>query len=81
MVNKINYLSLQKLDHPLLIDVRSPFEFEQGHISGAINLPVLDNASRQDVGRLYRHVNPEAAKLRGMEYMAQNLPKYFKRFV
>ncbi|MHB0808902.1 MAG: tRNA 2-selenouridine(34) synthase MnmH [Facklamia hominis] len=81
MVNKINYLSLQSLDHPLLIDVRSPFEFEQGHISGAINLPVLDNESRQDVGRLYRHVNPEAAKLRGMEYMAQNLPKYFKRFL
>ena len=25
---------------PMIVDVRSPFEFEQGHIRGSVNIPV-----------------------------------------
>jgi tRNA 2-selenouridine synthase len=36
-----------------IIDVRSPAEFSEDHIPGAINLPVLGNKQREEVGKLY----------------------------
>jgi len=36
-----------------VIDVRSPAEFAQDHLPGAINLPVLDNEERAEVGTMY----------------------------
>lgn len=43
------------LDHGFdaVIDVRSPAEFAEDHVPGAINLPVLDNAERAEVGTIY----------------------------
>ena len=35
------------------IDVRSPAEFAEDHVPGAINLPVLDDAERKLVGTTY----------------------------
>ncbi|HCE11164.1 MAG TPA: tRNA 2-selenouridine(34) synthase MnmH, partial [Oxalobacteraceae bacterium] len=40
-----------------LIDVRSPSEFAEDHIPGAINCPVLDDEERIRVGTLYKQVN------------------------
>jgi tRNA 2-selenouridine synthase len=37
-----------------LIDARSPAEFEQDHIPGAINCPVLDNEERARIGTIYK---------------------------
>lgn len=39
-------------EFPDIIDVRSPSEFEEDHIPGAINLPVLSDAERHEVGLL-----------------------------
>ena len=36
-----------------VIDVRSPAEFAEDHVPGAINLPVLDNEERARVGTIY----------------------------
>src|SRR5205807_8733250 len=36
-----------------LIDVRSPAEFAEDHVPGAVNLPVLDNEERAKVGTIY----------------------------
>jgi len=36
-----------------VIDVRSPSEFAEDHIPGAINLPVLSDAERAEVGTIY----------------------------
>lgn len=43
------------LDHSYdsVIDVRSPGEFAEDHIPGAISLPVLDNSERAEVGTMY----------------------------
>ena len=40
-----------------IIDVRSPDEFAEDHIPGAINLPVLDNEERARVGTIYKQVS------------------------
>ncbi len=37
-----------------LIDVRSPNEFERGHIPGALHIPVFDNEERAQVGIKYK---------------------------
>ena len=35
-----------------IIDVRSPAEFAEDHVPGAINLPALNDAQRADVGTI-----------------------------
>ena len=39
----------------VLLDVRSPGEFAQGHIPGAVNLPLFDDDERAEVGKLYKN--------------------------
>lgn len=40
-----------------VIDVRSPAEFAQDHIPGAINLPALSNEQRAEVGTIYKQIS------------------------
>ena len=40
-------------DYDSIIDVRSPSEFAEDHIPGAINCPVLDDAERAEIGTIY----------------------------
>ncbi|MDU9003967.1 tRNA 2-selenouridine(34) synthase MnmH [Sedimentitalea todarodis] len=48
-----------------VIDVRSPAEFAEDHLPGAINLPVLDNAQRAEVGTIYKQQSPFLARKLG----------------
>jgi tRNA 2-selenouridine synthase len=45
----------------ITIDVRSEAEFEEDHLPGAINFPILNNSERDEVGFLYKQVSPKAA--------------------
>ena len=56
-----------------LLDVRSPAEFAQGHIPGAINLPLFDDAERAEIGTLYKQRGREAAVLRGLALVGPRL--------
>ncbi len=49
-----------------VVDVRSPAEFARGHLPGAHNLPLLDDAERAEVGTLYARSGRQAAVLRGL---------------
>jgi tRNA 2-selenouridine synthase len=55
-----------------LIDVRSPAEYAEDHIPGAVNFPVLDDGERREVGTLYAR-DPFAARKLGAALVAQNL--------
>ncbi len=59
-----------------LIDVRSPAEFSQDHIPGAINLPVLSNLERADVGRVYKQQSPFSARKICAALLAQNAARH-----
>ncbi|WP_300599942.1 tRNA 2-selenouridine(34) synthase MnmH [Niabella sp.] len=50
-----------------LVDVRTPAEFAQGHIPGAVNLPLFSNEERVQVGTTYKQVSREEAILLGFE--------------
>lgn len=58
----------------LLVDVRSPDEFTEATIPGAINVPILDNAERAEVGTLYKQVGRKQARRRGVELVAPKIP-------
>ena len=49
--------------YSVVIDVRTPAEFEEDHIPGAINLPVLDHDQRHEVGLTYKNNSFEGRKL------------------
>jgi tRNA 2-selenouridine synthase len=60
-------------DYSDIIDVRSPAEYAEDHIPGAINLPVLDDEERARVGTLYVQVDAFAAKRLGAALVAGNI--------
>jgi len=59
--------------HPFRIDVRSPSEFAEDHLPGAVNWPVLDDAQRAEIGTLHAQVSAFAAKQRGAAIVARNI--------
>ncbi|HGG61141.1 MAG TPA: tRNA 2-selenouridine(34) synthase MnmH [Gammaproteobacteria bacterium] len=58
-----------------IIDVRSPAEFAEDHVPGAINLPVLDNEERAQVGTIYKQQSPFQARKLGAALVAANIAK------
>ena len=59
-----------------LIDCRSPAEYAEDHIPGAISAPVLDDAERATVGTLYKQVSPFEAKRLGASLVAKNVGRH-----
>ncbi|MEJ6007500.1 tRNA 2-selenouridine(34) synthase MnmH [Paucibacter sp. AS339] len=58
-----------------IIDVRSPAEFAEDHMPGALNWPVLDNEERHRVGLLYKTSPFEARKI-GAALVARNIARH-----
>jgi tRNA 2-selenouridine synthase len=64
-----------------VIDVRSPAEFAEDHLPGAVNWPVLDNEQRRIVGTLYKQVSPLQARKVGAAMVARNVAEHLDRWV
>ena len=61
-----------------IVDVRAPLEYEQGHIPGAVNIPLFDDHERKVVGTAYKQVNKEAAMYAGLEFAGKKLVQLAK---
>jgi tRNA 2-selenouridine synthase len=61
-----------------IIDARSPAEYAEDHLPGAISLPVLDDEERARVGTLYKQVSPFAARRLGAALVARNLARHLE---
>jgi tRNA 2-selenouridine synthase len=59
-----------------IIDCRSPAEYAEDHIPGAVSAPVLDDAERAAVGTLYKQVSPFEAKKLGAALVAKNVARH-----
>ncbi|WP_068118444.1 tRNA 2-selenouridine(34) synthase MnmH [Tropicimonas marinistellae] len=68
------------LDFPFdsLIDVRSPAEYAEDHVPGAISLPVLDNEERALVGTIYKQDSPFKARKVGAALVARNAARHIE---
>lgn len=58
---------LQQRAQHLVIDVRSPKEYEQAHLPGAVNVPIFDNEERKIIGTIYKQQSRELAIKKGLE--------------
>lgn len=58
-----------------IIDVRTPHEFEEDHLPGAINLPVLTNEQRVEVGTRHKETSFEGRKL-GARYACDAIAQH-----
>jgi tRNA 2-selenouridine synthase len=64
-------------DTPVL-DVRSPDEYEKGHIPGAVSFPLFDNHERAEIGTLYKQAGQEAAIERGMSMVQPRIQEMYR---
>jgi len=62
----------------ILVDVRSPVEFANGHIPGAINIPLFDDHERAEIGTLYKIKGKEEAVIRGIEIVSPKLAGFIR---
>jgi tRNA 2-selenouridine synthase len=65
-------------DFDAVIDARTPAEFAEDHIPGAISAPVLYDVERAEVGTLYKQVSAFEAKKVGAELVARNVARHIK---
>lgn len=66
----------QKFD--TIIDTRSPAEFAEDHLPGAINCPVLDDSQRAIVGTTYKQESPFEARKLGATWVSENIARHIR---
>ncbi len=72
-------LSLEQLkSFDAIIDVRSPGEYADDHLPGAVNFPVLSNEQRVLVGTTYKQVSAFEAKKLGAAIVARNIASHIE---
>lgn len=64
-------------DFDALVDARSPAEYADDHLPGALSCPVLSDAERARVGTLYKHSPFEAKKI-GAVLVARNIARHIE---
>lgn len=62
------------LETHCIIDARTPLEFAEDHLPGAINVPILTDAERVEIGTLYKQQGPQPARIRGLELTCHRFP-------
>lgn len=67
-------------DFDAIIDVRSPAEFADDHIPGALSLPALSNEERAKVGTIYKQVSAFEAKKVGAALISRNIASHIETF-
>ena len=61
-------------DGALLVDVRTPAEFAETTIPGAVNVPIFTDEERAQVGTLYKLQSKAVARKVGIELVAPKIP-------
>ncbi|AZB41521.1 tRNA 2-selenouridine(34) synthase MnmH [Bacillus sp. FJAT-42376] len=73
-------LAMQKEKKIVAVDVRSPSEYREASIPGALNIPLFNDEERAEIGTIYKQVSVQAAKDRGLEIVSAKLPEFIKTF-
>ncbi len=78
----MRYLSakefLQQSEDHAIFDVRSPAEYDAGHLPGAFNLPLFSNHERAEVGILYKQSGRKDSILKGLELAGPKLADFVR---
>lgn len=71
---ELNADQLNKLRHPLIVDVRSPCEHEEERIVGSVNIPLLSNEERVQVGTVYAQNGEMQARRLAVNIISPKIP-------
>ncbi|MGZ4106706.1 MAG: tRNA 2-selenouridine(34) synthase MnmH [Tumebacillaceae bacterium] len=72
---EIHVSELYEVPGRILIDVRSPGEFQEGSVPGALNIPLFTDAERAHIGTVYKHESPAAARRLAMLTVSPKIPQ------
>ncbi len=78
-MKEITVEELQKINNPIIIDIRSPIEYNDGSIPEAINIPLFTDEEREVIGTIYKHEGQAAAKWRAMEFVSPKIPSLLQQ--
>lgn len=70
---------LEKARNCPVLDVRSPAEYDRGHIPGALSLPLFSNGERSVVGTLYLQKGSKEAMMKGLELVGPKMKEFVSR--
>lgn len=70
---------LKLADDLPVIDVRTPAEWEQGHIPGSVNIPIFSNEERAIVGTRYKKAGKEFAVEIGLEIVGPKMLEFVRQ--
>src|SRR5690348_14378405 len=73
------FLRRLRAEKPLLLDARSPSEYNQAHIPGAVSFPLLDDEERKKVGITYKQQGREAAVIKGYDLVGGKFGDYVRK--
>ncbi len=69
---------VQRSQGALLIDVRSPLEYERAHMPGAQSIPLFSDKERELVGTLYKQRGKEPAVVKGLDIAGPKMTGYLE---
>ena len=69
----------QLSEYTEVIDARTPLEYAEDHIPGAINLPVLDNEERILIGTLHKQASAFEAKKAGAALVSRHIADHIEQ--
>lgn len=72
--------SLFQNPETIFVDVRSPREYAEATIPGAINIPVLRDDETVQVAIAYHQESVQAAKRLGLEFVSARLPEMYQQY-
>jgi tRNA 2-selenouridine synthase len=76
-INIKRFLELSEITP--IVDVRSPSEFNTGHIPGAVNIPLFNDKERESVGIKYKKEGRIPAILEGLKHAAPDMSLKLKQ--
>jgi tRNA 2-selenouridine synthase len=74
MWRDISAKQLNELKEPLIVDVRSPCEHEKERILGSVNIPLLSDDERAEVGTIYVQQGELVARRYAVKIIAPKIP-------
>lgn len=78
MIRRISFPLPEDVNIDEIVDVRAPMEYAEDHISGAINLPVLNDGERELVGTIYKQESAFQARKIGAALVSKNIAAHLE---
>lgn len=79
MLKEVNFEEIVDSENIVFIDVRSEREYGEDTVPNAINMPILTNEERENVGYIYKNIDKDKAKEIGLKYAQVKLVDFYKK--